>query len=141
MRRRDFIKFAASVTLASPLAAQAQEAGRTYRIGGMVNASYIFDANGRIVASGLTANANRQQQVAEPNPDDVKCRSFGATFGTQEYIQCRMTLDQNRTQMQALRELQQRQAQERNKQRSLCMVQRGLCLLANSPPGTCPVCQ
>ena len=108
---------------------------------GWVNASYIFDTDGRIVASVLTANATNQQQVAEPNPDDVKCRSYGATPGTQEYFQCRMTLDQNRTQMQALRELQQQQIQERNKQRRLCIIQRGLCLLANYPPGACPVCQ
>jgi len=38
--------------------------------------------------------------------DDAKCRSFGATPGSQAYFQCRMTLDQTRTQITAAQDAQ-----------------------------------
>jgi hypothetical protein len=41
--------------------------------------------------------------------DDGKCRSFGALPGSSAYLQCRMTLDQTRTQMEAAQEAQRQE--------------------------------
>jgi hypothetical protein len=45
------------------------------------------------LAGCLTAQERQQQMTAQ---DDQKCRSFGATPGSDIYVKCRMNLNDNR---------------------------------------------
>jgi hypothetical protein len=44
---------------------------------------------------------------------DAKCRSFGLEPGSPGYVQCRMTLDQTRTQIDATQEARSQEAYSR----------------------------
>jgi len=57
-------------------------------------------ADGADCAPG-TAGYNHSPQAIAAS-DDAQCQSYGAVPGSQEYIQCRMNLDNQRAQMRQM---------------------------------------
>jgi hypothetical protein len=52
-----------------------------------------------LVLSACASDKEREAQLAAA--DDGRCKSYGLQFGTSEYAQCRMGVDQQRTSLRA----------------------------------------
>ena len=71
-----------------------------------------------VVLGGCASQRQTQEQQAAARAaidadGDAKCRSFGLEPGSPGYVQCRMTLDQTRTQTDAVQEARRQQAYSR----------------------------
>jgi len=71
-----------------------------------------------VVLGGCASQQQTQEQQAAARAaidvdGDAKCRSFGLEPGSPGYVQCRMTLDQARTETDAVQEARRQQAYSR----------------------------